>query len=230
MEVSVVLPCLNEADTLESCLRKARQALESYGLQGEIIVADNGSTDASASIAAAMGARLVQVRERGYGTALKAGIGAARGTYIIMADADDSYDFLDIPRFVEKLRAGYDLVQGCRLAAGGGSVLPGAMPLLHRVGNPVFSWIARRWLGVSVHDIHCGMRGFTRSLYAELDLQCQGMEFASEMILKATSHGARITELPITLYPDGRRSHVSHLRTFRDGLRHLRFFLRYRFR
>lgn len=230
MEVSVVLPCLNEADTLESCLRKARQALESYSLQGEIIVADNGSTDASPMIARAMGAIVVQIRERGYGSALKAGIAAARGTYVIMADADDSYDLLEIPRFVEKLRAGYELVQGCRLPSGGGSVLPGAMPLLHRVGNPIFSWIARRWLGVSLHDIHCGMRGFTRALYADLDLQCQGMEFASEMVLKATTHGAKITELPITLRPDGRRSHVSHLRTFRDGWRHLRFFLRYRFR
>ena len=230
MEVSVVIPCLNEADTLESCLRKARQALESYPLEGEIIVADNDSTDASPVIARAMGAIVVQIRERGYGNALRAGVAAAHGTYIVMADADDSYDFLEIPRFVEKLRAGYELVQGCRLPAGGGSVLPGAMPLLHRVGNPIFSWIAHRWLGVSVHDIHCGMRGFTRSLYADLDLQCQGMEFASEMILKATTQRAKITEIPITLHPDGRRSHVSHLRTFRDGLRHLQFFLRYRLR
>jgi glycosyltransferase involved in cell wall biosynthesis len=230
MEVSIVIPCLNEADTLESCIQKARQALESNRLEGEIIVADNDSTDASPTIARTLGAIVVQIRERGYGNALKGGIAAARGTYIIMADADDSYDFLDIPRFVEKLRAGYELVQGCRLSAGGGTVLPGAMPFLHRVGNPIFSWIARRWLGVSVHDIHCGMRGFTRSLYADLDLQCQGMEFASEMILKATRHRAKITEIPITLYPDGRRSHVSHLRTFRDGLRHLRFFLLYSLR
>ena len=154
------------------------------------------------------------------------GIDAARGRFVIMGDADDSYDFGEVPKFVERLREGYDLVQGCRLESGGGRVLPGAMPLLHRwFGNPMFSRIARRWFRAPVHDIYCGLRGFTKALYHRLDQRCTGMEFATEMIIKASLSGARISEVPITLHPDGRTSHPPHLNTFRDGWRTLRFFL-----
>jgi glycosyltransferase involved in cell wall biosynthesis len=228
LEVSVVMPCLNEADTVGSCVAKARQALESHGLAGEVIVADNGSSDDSRGIAERAGARVVPVAGRGYGSALMGGISAARGRYVIMGDADDSYDFGQVPRFVERLREGYDLVQGCRLPSGGGQVLPGAMPLLHRIwGNPMFSLMARRWFRAPIHDVHCGMRGFTAGFYRRMDLRCTGMEFASEMIIKATLQGARIGEVPITLHPDGRTSHPPHLRTFRDGWRHLWFYLVY---
>lgn len=226
LEVSVVIPCLNEADTLAACLDKASQALRDSGIIGEIVVADNGSTDASRSIAAEYGARVADVPLPGYGNALMGGIAAARGRFIIMGDADDSYDFREIPRFVERLRAGYDLVQGCRFPCGGGSIKPGAMPFSHRwLGNPLFSFLARRWFRVPINDIYCGMRGFTRVLYERLDLRCLGMEFATEMIIKASLADVRITEVPITLYQDGRRSHAAHLKTFRDGWRTLRFFL-----
>jgi glycosyltransferase involved in cell wall biosynthesis len=225
-ELSVVLPCLNEADTLAACLEKARCALDTHGIAGEIIVADNGSTDGSAVIAERAGARVVHVEGHGYGSALMGGIAAARGRFIVMGDADASYDFLQLSPFVEKLREGYDLVQGCRLASGGGRVLPGAMPLLHRWwGNPMFSLMARRWFGAPIHDVHCGMRAFSRALYQGLNLRCTGMEFASEMIIRATIQGALITEVPITYHPDGRKAHKAHLRTFRDGWRHLRFYL-----
>lgn len=228
-EVSVVMPCLNEADTLATCIQKAQRALVSGGIHGEIVVADNGSTDGSQQIAEALGARVVAVRARGYGSALMGGIAAARGRYVIMGDADDSYDFLEIPRFVDKLREGYDLVQGCRLPSGGGTVLPGAMPLLHRWwGNPMFSMLVRRWFGASqVHDVYCGLRGFTKAMYGRLDQRCTGMEFATEMIIKASLYNERTAEVPITLHPDGRKSHAPHLKTFRDGWRTLRFFLIY---
>ena len=227
-EVSVVMPCLNEAETLAVCVRKARQALREEGIDGEVIVADNGSTDGSQTIALQEGARLVQVTARGYGNALMGGISAARGKYVIMGDADDSYDFLDVPRFVAKLREGYDLVQGCRLPAGGGKIMPGAMPLLHRWwGNPMFSWMVRSWFYAPIHDVYCGLRGFTKALYQRLDQRCTGMEFATEMVIKASLYKERIAEVPITLHPDGRRVHAPHLKTYRDGWRTLRFFLIY---
>jgi glycosyltransferase involved in cell wall biosynthesis len=227
-EVSVVMPCLNEADTLGVCIEKARSALSEAGIRGEIIVADNGSADGSPEIAARMGARVVSVTARGYGSALMAGIASARAKYIVMGDADDSYDFLELPKFVEKLRSGVELVQGCRLETGGGKVLPGAMPWLHRwLGNPMFSRLARAWFGAPVHDVYCGMRGFTKELYSRLDQRCTGMEFATEMIIKSSLRGAKIGEVPITLHPDGRRSHAPHLKTFRDGWRTLRYFLMY---
>jgi glycosyltransferase involved in cell wall biosynthesis len=226
VEVSVVIPCLNEADTLESCITKAQRALSEHEIVGEVVVADNGSTDGSPEIAAHLGARVVPVADRGYGSALMGGIAAARGRYVVMGDADDSYDFLEIPRFVEKLRDGHELVQGCRLEAGGGRVMPGAMPFLHRCwGNPMFSWMAQRWFGAPIHDVYCGLRGFSKALYDRLDQRCTGMEFATEMIIKASLFNARIAEVPVTLHPDGRRSHAPHLRTFRDGWRTLRFFL-----
>jgi glycosyltransferase involved in cell wall biosynthesis len=227
-EVSVVIPCLNEADTLANCIARAREALAAAGIAGEIVVADNGSTDDSRAIAERWGARVVSVAERGYGSALLGGIAAARGRFVVMGDADDSYDFGEVPRFVEKLRGGAELVQGCRLPSGGGRILPGAMPWLHRVwGNPMFSALARRWFGAPVHDIHCGMRGFVRELPVRLGQRCTGMEFASEMIIKAALANVRTDEVPLTLRRDGRTSHAPHLRTFRDGWRHLRFFLVY---
>jgi glycosyltransferase involved in cell wall biosynthesis len=227
-EVSVVMPCLNEADTLEACIAKAQQALRQHQIRGEVVVADNGSTDNSPAIAERMGARVVRVENKGYGNALMGGIGAARGKFIIMGDADDSYDFLQIPRFVAKLREGCDLVQGCRLPSGGGTIQPRAMPFLHRwLGNPLFSGMTRWMFGARIHDVYCGMRGFTREFYHRLDPRCTGMEFATEMIVKASLFGANIAEVPITLHPDGRKSHAPHLRTFRDGWRTLRFFLMY---
>jgi glycosyltransferase involved in cell wall biosynthesis len=227
-EVSVVMPCLNEADTLEACIAKAQQALRQHQIRGEVVVADNGSTDNSPAIAERMGARVVRVENKGYGNALMGGIGAARGKFIIMGDADDSYDFLQIPRFVAKLREGCDLVQGCRLPSGGGTIRPGAMPFLHRwLGNPLFSGMTRWMFRARIHDVYCGMRGFTREFYHRLDPRCTGMEFATEMIVKASLFGANIAEVPITLHPDGRKSHAPHLRTFRDGWRTLRFFLMY---
>jgi glycosyltransferase involved in cell wall biosynthesis len=229
LEVSVIMPCLNEADTLESCIVKARKALHEHDIRGEIIVTDNGSTDASPVIARRMGARVVHVEAKGYGNALMGGIAAARGRFIIMGDADDSYDFLEIRPFVEKLRAGYELVQGCRLPSGGGKIMPGAMPFLHRWwGNPMFSVMVRRWFkGESIHDVYCGMRGFTKGLYNRLNLRCTGMEFATEMIIKASLFRESMAEVPITLHKDGRKSHAPHLKTFRDGWRTLRFFLMY---
>ena len=227
-ELSIVMPCLNEADTIESCIIGAQRALAQNGISGEIVIADNGSTDGSQDIATQLGARVVPVTEKGYGSALMGGFAAARGKYILMGDADDSYDFAEAPRFLAKLREGYELVQGCRLQSGGGTVQPGAMPVLHRIwGNPMFSAMARRWFHAPIHDVHCGMRAFTRELYERLDQQCTGMEFASENIIKASLLGARMTEVPITLRPDGRVSHPPHLKTFRDGWRHLRFYLMY---
>ena len=226
-EVSIVLPCLNEAKTLEACLRKANLAIATHQLNAEIIVADNGSEDGSQAIALRCGARVISVEEKGYGAALMAGITHAMGTYVIMADADDSYDFTAIFPFVTKLRDGSDLVMGCRLPKAGGTISPGAMPWLHRwLGNPVLSGIGRMFFHCPVTDFHCGMRAFRRSTIENLDLRATGMEFASEMVIKATVMGARITEIPITLHRDG-RDRRPHLRTWRDGWRHLRFMLLY---
>jgi glycosyltransferase involved in cell wall biosynthesis len=228
VEVSIVMPCLNEAETVGSCVERARRALAEHQIAGEVIVADNGSTDDSRTIAARLGARVVTIEEKGYGHALMGGIAAARGQYIIMGDSDASYDFGEIPKFVDKLREGFDLVQGCRLPVGGGRIMPGAMPFLHRwLGNPVFSIMARHMFWAPIHDVYCGMRGFRKDLYDRLDQRCAGMEFATEMIVKSGLLGARMTEVPITLHPDGRKSHASHLRTFRDGWRTLRFLLIY---
>jgi glycosyltransferase involved in cell wall biosynthesis len=227
-EVSVVMPCLNEAETLATCIEKAAKALASKGIAGEIIVADNGSTDGSQAIATRLGSRLVNVGERGYGHALMGGIAVARGEYIIMGDADDSYDFSEIPSLIEKLKQGFDLVQGCRLPSGGGIIEPGAMPFLHRVwGNPMFSFLARKWFKSPLHDVYCGLRGFRKDAFYVLDQRCTGMEFATEMIIKASLYGAKIAEVPITLHPDGRRTRSPHLRTFRDGWRTIRLFLIY---
>ena len=218
IELSVVMPCLNEADTVASCVRKAISTLKAMGIAFEVIVADNGSSDGSQALATAAGARVVDIPERGYGAALMGGIRHARGTYVVMGDADDSYDFSTLPQFYEKLKAGMDLVQGCRLPRGGGKVLPGAMPFLHRwLGNPVLSSLVRTMFRTSVHDVYCGMRGFRRDWQASLDQRCTGMEFATEMIIKSTLFGGAMDQVPITLHPDGRINQRSHLRTFNSS-------------
>lgn len=225
-ELSVVMPCLNEADTIAIVIEMAQRAIDANGINAEIVIADNGSTDGSQEIAHKLGVRVIAVDQRGYGAALMGGINAARGKYVMMGDADGSYDWGEIPRFLEKLREGYELVQGCRLETGGGTVKPGAMPFLHRWwGNPMFSALARWWFRTPIHDIHCGMRAFSREMWLSLDQRCTGMEFASEMVIKATLFQAKTAEVPITLSPDGRTAHPPHLKTFRDGWRHLRFFL-----
>ena len=226
IELSVVMPCLNEADTVGVCVEKAVRAMREAGVNGEVVLADNGSTDASKQIAVDNGARTIDVPIRGYGAALMHGIEASKGKFVLMGDADDSYDFLEIPAFVEELRKDFDLVQGCRLPRGGGTVLPGAMPFLHRwFGNPVLSWLVRQMFRIPINDVYCGMRGFKKTLYDRLDLRSPGMEFATEIIIKSGLHGATMSQVPITLHPDGRKEHGPHLRTFRDGWRTLRLFL-----
>jgi hypothetical protein len=221
-EVSVVMPCLNEAETLASCIRKAFRSFQSLGIHGEVVVADNGSTDGSQQIATALGARVVHVAEKGYGSALRGGILAARGQYIIMGDSDDSYDFASIRPFVERLRAGDDLVMGNRFRGG---IRPGAMPWKHKwIGNPVLSGLGRLFFRCPVGDFHCGLRAFTQEAFRRMDLQTSGMEFASEMVIKSTLLRLRIGEVPTVLHPDG-RSRPPHLRSWRDGWRHLRFML-----
>ncbi len=228
VEVSVVIPCLDEAETVGACVVKALETLAEQGVEGEVIVADNGSEDGSLELAAAAGARVVAVEKRGYGNALRGGIEAARGRFVVMGDSDGSYDFSELPRFVDMLRDGYDLVQGCRLASGGGTVMPGAMPLLHRIwGNPMFSGLVKWWFKAPIHDVNCGMRGFTKRHWETLHQTAPGMEFAVEMVVRSSLASARIGEVPITLHPDGRVASQPHLRTFRDGWRTLRFFLLY---
>ena len=227
IELSIVMPCLNEAETLEKCIKKAQLAIDRHAISAEIIIADNGSTDGSQAIAKQNGARLVDIKEKGYGSALRGGISAAYGKYVVMGDADDSYDFGEVFRFVEKLRLGYDLVMGCRLPKGGGTIMPGAMPLKHRLlGNPVLSCIGQVFFKSPMTDFHCGLRGFTKAAFETMDLHTTGMEFASEMVIKATLLKLRMAEIPITLHPDG-RSRPPHLRSWRDGWRHLRFMLMY---
>jgi hypothetical protein len=224
IELSVVMPCLNEAETLATCIRKAQGSLRDLGIRGEVVVADNGSTDGSPDIARRLGARVVAVAEKGYGNALLGGIRAARGRYVIMGDADDSYDFTDLGPFVEKLRAGCDLVMGNRFQGG---IKTGAMPPLHRyLGNPVLTGIGRLFFRSPSGDFHCGLRGFSKTAVERMGLRTTGMEFASEMVVKATLLGMRVAEVPTTLSPDG-RSRPPHLRSWRDGWRHLRFLLLY---
>jgi glycosyltransferase involved in cell wall biosynthesis len=224
LEVTILMPCLNEAETLGVCIRKAREYLDRSGIAGEILITDNGSDDGSLAIAERAGARVVHVAQRGYGNALIAGIQAARGDYVIMGDADDSYDFSNLDDFVRALRNGADLVMGNRFQGG---IAPGAMPPLHRyVGNPVLSKIGRLFFRSKIGDFHCGLRGFRRDRILALNLHSGGMEFASEMVVKATLGGLDVQEVPTTLSPDG-RSRPPHLRTWHDGWRHLRFLLIY---
>jgi glycosyltransferase involved in cell wall biosynthesis len=222
VEVTVLMPCLNEAETLERCIVKARAGLAQAGVTGEIVIGDNGSTDGSQALARRLGARVINIPTRGYGAALLGGIQAARGRFVIMGDSDDSYDFSQLGGFVEKLREGYALVMGNRFRGG---ISPGAMPPLHRyLGNPVLTGIGRLFFNSPCRDFHCGLRGFDRAAILDLDLQTTGMEFASEMVVKATLRRLRTTEVPTTLSPDG-RSRPPHLRSWRDGWRHLRFLL-----
>jgi Glycosyl transferase family 2 len=224
IELSIVMPCLNERETLGSCIRRAHEALSANGISGEVVVADNGSTDGSVEIALASGARVVHVYEKGYGNALMGGIEEAHGQYIVIGDADESYDFGEVPRFLERLRAGDDFVLGNRFKGG---IHSRAMPWHHRfIGNPMLTGILNLFFGTSVGDVHCGMRAFTAEMYHRLNLRTTGMEFASEMVVKACFNRMRIGEVPISYRPDG-RSHPSHLRSFRDGWRHLRFLLLY---
>jgi len=222
IDVSVVMPCLNESLTLGSCIRKALAAIHRLGITGEVLVADNGSTDGSQSIAEAFGGRVVPVETRGYGSALRGGIAAARGRYVIMGDSDDSYDFSQLGHFVTKLDEGYDLVMGNRFKGG---IRPGAMPFLHRfLGNPVLSWLGRLFFHCPVGDFQCGLRAFRKDAIDRLDLRTTGMEFSTEMVVKATLFKLRIAEIPTVLSPDG-RNRAPHLRTWRDGWRYLRFLL-----
>jgi glycosyltransferase involved in cell wall biosynthesis len=227
MELTILMPCLNEAETIAQCIEKARRGIERAGVAGEILIADNGSTDGSQAIAEKLGARVVPVKEKGYGNALRGGIAAAKGKWILMGDADDSYDFSEADRFVKKFQEGYDLVMGCRLPIGGGTIMPGAMPWKNRwIGNPVLSFIGRLFFKCPAHDFHAGLRAFSKEALEKMDLQTTGMEFASEMVIKATLKKFRIAEVPITLHPDG-RSRPPHLKPWRDGWRHLRFMLIY---
>src|SRR5687767_10394655 len=221
-ELTVLMPCLDEAETVGRCVAKARGFLERAGIQGEVLVVDNGSSDGSVRLAEQAGARVVQERRRGYGNALRSGIEQARGRFVVMGDADDSYDFSALDPFLERLRAGADLVIGNRFQGG---IAARAMPPLHRyLGNPVLTGIGRLFFRSPVGDFHCGLRGFRRDAIVALGLSTEGMEFASEMVVRATVEGLRIVEVPTTLAPDG-RSRRPHLRTFRDGWRHLRFLL-----
>ncbi len=227
LELTIVMPCLNEAETLQRCINRAQESIRRQNLRAEIIIADNGSTDGSREIAQACGARVVAVKTKGYGAALGGGIEEAQGQYIIMGDADDSYDFSNIFPFIQKLREGHDLVMGCRLPSGGGTVEPGAMPWKHRwIGNPVLTGIGRLFFRSPISDFHCGLRAFRKEAYQKLDMRTTGMEFASEMVIKATLRKMRVTQIPITLHKDG-RSRPPHLRSWRDGWRHLRFMLMY---
>jgi glycosyltransferase involved in cell wall biosynthesis len=224
VELSVVMPCLNESRTLGTCINKARAIIERLGIHGEVIVADNGSTDGSQAIAEGLGARIVPIATRGYGSALRGGIAAARGEYVVMGDSDDSYDFSQLGEFVYKLKEGYDLVMGNRFQGG---IRPKAMPFLHRfLGNPVLSWLGRLFFGCSVGDFQCGLRGFRKDAIDRLELQTTGMEFSTEMVVKATLFNLRVTEIPTILSRDG-RDRSPHLRTWRDGWRYLRFLLLY---
>jgi glycosyltransferase involved in cell wall biosynthesis len=224
IEVSVVMPCLNEAETLETCIVKAQRALREANIAGEVVIADNGSSDGSVEIAERLGARVVNVRAKGYGNALMGGIAVARGKYVVMGDADDSYDFGHVPRFVEQLRKGADVVMGNRFRGG---IQKNAMPALHRyLGNPGLTRLGRLFFRSPVGDFYCGLRGFRKEAYERMGLRTTGMEFATEMVVKATLLKMNIAEVPTTLSPDG-RSRPPHLRTWRDGWRTLRFFLLY---
>lgn len=223
-EISIVMPCLNEAETIETCIRKANAWMANNGVLGEVVIGDNGSTDGSQAMAQALGARVIAVPQKGYGAALMGAIEAAKGKYVVMGDSDDSYDFSNLNPFLNSLRKGNDLVMGNRFKGG---IMPGAMPFLHRyLGNPVLSFIGRLFFNCPVSDFHCGLRGFRQDIVSLLDLKTTGMEFASEMVVKATLNKLKIDEVPTTLSKDG-RSRPPHLRTWRDGWRHLRFLLIY---
>lgn len=224
IELTVLMPCLNEALTLGTCIKKAQKCMAENGIVGEVVIGDNGSTDGSIEIAESLGARVVRIPQRGYGSALIGGINAAKGKYIMMGDSDDSYDFLGLMPYMDKLRGGYDLVMGNRFKGG---IEKGAMPPLHRyLGNPVLSFIGRLFFNTKIRDFHCGLRGFNRERMLSINLECSGMEFASEMVVKSILNDFKITEVATTLAKDG-RDRAPHLNTWTDGWRHLRFLLLY---
>ena len=225
LDLTIVMPCLNEAETVGRCIQKGFKSIASLGLRGEVLIADNGSTDGSIEIAKSLGARVVNISRKGYGNALRGGVEAARGRWIIMGDSDDSYDFSLLAPFIGKFRQGFELVMGCRMPYGGGTIMPGAMPWKHRwIGNPALSFIGQLFFKCPVTDFHCGLRGVVREAFYKMQLKTTGMEFASEMVIKATLFKLKIAEVPITLHKDG-RSRPPHLRSWRDGWRHLRFML-----
>lgn len=227
VELTVVMPCLNEAETLARCIEKAQLGFARAHVRGEVLVADNGSTDGSQEIGTRLGARVVPIAAKGYGSALRGGIEAASSEWVMMGDADDSYDFSDSEKFVNGLRAGNDLVMGCRMPRGGGTIMPGAMPWKNRhIGNPILSYLGRLFFRTPIQDFHCGQRAFTKAAYRRMELKTTGMEFASEMVIKASIVNLKVAQVPITLHKDG-RSRPPHLLPWRDGWRHLRFMLIY---
>ena len=226
MQLSIVIPCLNEIETIEICLIKCFESIKKLKINAEVILADNGSTDGSIEIASKMGAKIVHIKNKGYGNALRGGISKAKGKYIIMADADDSYDFLSIDHFYNKLNEGYDMVQGCRFPVGGGRIEDNAMPLSHKYfGNPFFSFLSKLFFSLPFNDVYCGFRGFDREKFLELNHFSSGMVFAIENLIKFKVSGARCAEIPVTLYKDGRKNNTSHLNTISDGWTTLRFLM-----
>ena len=226
MEISVVLPCLNEVETLSICIKKAKKQIKNLKIRGEIIIADNGSTDGSLKIAKKLGAKIVNIRNKGYGNALRGGIKKAKGKYILIADSDDSYNLNDLPKFYKKIKQGYDIVQGCRLPAGGGKINKDAMPITHKyIGNPVFSLLTRILYKVPINDVYCGMKILKNSFFKKINFFSTGMVFCLEILIKSKINNAKISELPITLFKDGRKVGKSHLRTISDGLKTLKFIM-----
>ncbi|WP_440613967.1 glycosyltransferase family 2 protein [Candidatus Pelagibacter sp. HIMB1748] len=226
MELSIVIPCLNEIETIEICINKCKTAIKKMDIDAEIILADNGSNDGSVEIAKQLGARVVSVNQKGYGNALKGGINSAKGKYIIMADCDNSYDFLQIDKFYKKLKDGFDIVQGCRFPIGGGKIEYKAMPISHKyIGNPFFSFISKIFFSLPFNDVYCGYRGFNRLKFLELDHFSNGMVFAIENLIKFKVAGSKCAEIPVTLHRDGRKTNKSHLNTISDGWNTLRFLM-----
>ena len=226
MKISIVLPCLNESETLAKCIKKATNQIRKLKIKGEIIVADNGSTDGSIKIAKKLGAKVINVKNKGYGNVLRAGINKAKGKFILIADSDDSYNLNDLPKFYKKIINGYDIVQGCRLPSGGGKIVSGAMPLSHRIiGNPIFSYLTKLVYQVPFNDVYCGMKIIRKSFFKNINFFSTGMVFCLEILIKSKINNAKMSELPITLFKDGRKNAKSHLKTISDGLKTLKFIM-----
>jgi len=226
MDISVVLPCLNESETLGTCIKKANNQIKKLGIKGEIIIADNGSDDGSIKIAKKLGARVINVKNKGYGNALRAGIKDAKGKYILIADADDSYNLNDLPKFYKKIKDGFDIIQGCRLPKGGGKIINGAMPITHKlIGNPLFSFLTKVLYQVPFNDVYCGMKILRKKFFKQIEFFSTGMVFCLEILIKSKINKAKMSEIPITLFKDGRKKGTSHLKTISDGLKTLKFIM-----
>ena len=226
MDISVVLPCLNESETIATCIKKAKEQIRKINIKGEIIVADNGSKDGSIEISKKLGARVINVKNKGYGSAVRAGIKSAKGKYILVADSDDSYNLNDLPRFYKKINKGYDIIQGCRLPSGGGKINNGAMPITHKlIGNPLFSFLTKILYQVPFNDVYCGMKILRNQFFKRISFFSAGMVFCLEILIKSKINEAKMGELPITLFKDGRKKGKSHLRTISDGLKTLKFIM-----